>query len=177
MRVIYLGGLADGSTLLRLLGELPGVCASEKSCPWQRGVAERTLWMRPGILGVRFLETGGQGGLWRLDQIDGNRIRHLKARSTAPHDPRLSRQKLPPGWSTSPCPGYYVRVARNSQRERLRCHCRLEKRTPRGVLPEQVPGSICVIHLVRDSPAVAYSWTTKVARPEPSARAGWPHGY
>jgi len=187
VRVIYLGGLGrSGSTLLeRLLGELPGVCASGEIVHlWQRGVAENE---RCGcgleFSACDFWKQVGKEAFGGWDQIDGNRIRHLKdAVDRTRMIPRLSRQKLP-AWLRSDLAeysGYYVRVYRaiasvsgcdaivDSSKHASLAFC-LSK------CPEV---DLRVIHLVRDSRAVAYSWTTKVARPEASApgRDG-PGGY
>ena len=136
---------------------------------------ERTLRMRPGILGAcDFWKQVGKEAFGGWDKIDANRIGHLKdAVDRTRMIPRLSRQKLPARLRSDldEYSGYYVRLYRAiARRERMRRHGRLEQARLAGVLPEQVPEiDLRVIHMVRDSRAVAYSWTTKVARPEASA--------
>ncbi len=146
VRVIYLGGLGrSGSTLLeRLLGELPGVCASGEIVHlWQRGVAENE---RCGcgleFSACDFWKQVGKEAFGGWDKIDASRIGHLKdAVDRTRMIPRLSRQKLPPRLRSdlAEYSGYYVRVYRaHSRRERMRRHRRLEQARLSGVLPEHV---------------------------------------
>ena len=178
VRVIYLGGLGrSGSTLLeRLLGELPGVCASGEIVHlWQRGVAENE---RCGC-GLEFSECDfwkqvGKEAFGGWDKIDASRIGHLKdAVDRTRVIPRLSRQKLPLRLRSDLAEycGYYVRVYR-ALADVSGCDAIVDSSKHASLafcLSTCSEIDLRVIHVVRDSRAVAYSWTTKVARPEASA--------
>jgi hypothetical protein len=176
LRVVYLGGLGrSGSTLLeRLLAELPGVSAlGEVVHMWQRGVVENE---RCGC-GAEF----GACGLWSQvgkaafdgwDKINVQRIAELRASTDRTRFiPRLAAGKLPAKMqpSLTEYTDYYLKVYQavadvtgsdtviDSSKHPSLAFC-LARRRPEVDLR--------VIHLVRDSRAVAYSWTTRVARPD-----------
>ena len=175
VRVVYLGGLGrSGSTLLeRLLGELPGVCASGEIVHlWQRGVAENE---RCGCgLEFRACDFWGRVGKEAFggwDKIDTDRIGHLKdAVDRTRLIPRLSQRTLARRLRADldAYSGYYLRLYRaiasvsgcdtivDSSKHASLAFC----------LSRCQEIDLRVIHMVRDSRAVAYSWTTKVARPE-----------
>jgi hypothetical protein len=178
VRVVYLGGLGrSGSTLLeRLLGELPGVCASGEIVHlWQRGVAENE---RCGCgLEFRACDFWGRVGKEAFggwDKIDTERIGRLKdAVDRTRRIPRLSKRTLPPRLRADldEYSGYYLRLYRaianvsgcdaivDSSKHASLAFCLSRCREI----------DLRVIHMVRDSRAVAHSWTTKVARPEAGA--------
>ena len=180
IRVIYLGGLGrSGSTLLeRLIAELPGVNAlGEVVHLWQRGLADNE---RCGC-GHRF----GDCAFWSLvgkaafggwDHVSVRRVAELKNAVdrtrfipllAGPGVPARMRQCLTEYTS------YYLRAYQavaevtgdvamvDSSKHASLAFC-LSRR------PEI---DLRVVHLVRDSRAVAYSWTKTVARPEASSES------
>ncbi len=177
VRVIYLAGLGrSGSTLLeRLLGELPGVCASGEIVHlWQRGVAENERCGCGLAFGTcDFWSQVGKEAFGGWDKIDTGRIGHLK--DTVDRTrliPRLSQRKLPPQLRADldEYSAYYVRLYR-AIADVSGCDALVDSSKHASLafcLRRSEEIDLRVIHMVRDSRAVAYSWTTKVARPEAS---------
>jgi hypothetical protein len=178
VRVIYLGGLGrSGTTLLeRLLGELPGVCATGEIVHlWERGVAENE---RCGcgleFAACDFWKQVGKEAFGGWDKIDTGRIGHLKdSVDRTRMIPRLSGRALLPARyraELAEYSEYYLRAYRaiagvsgcdalvDSSKHASLAFC----------LSSRPEIDLRVIHVVRDSRAVAYSWTTTVARPEAS---------
>ena len=180
LRVIYLGGLGrSGSTLLeRLIAELPGVNAlGEVVHLWQRGLADNE---RCGC-GHRF----GDCAFWSLvgkaafggwDHVSVGRVAELKnAVDRTRFIPLLAGPGLPARMrqSLTEYTSYYLRAYQavaevtgdvamvDSSKHASLAFC-LSRR------PEI---DLRVVHLVRDSRAVAYSWTKTVARPEASSES------
>lgn len=175
--VIFIGGMTrSGSTLLdRLLGELPGVCCiGELVNTWQRGVAEDN---RCGC-GEPF----GHCPFWRdvlavggLDKTTAQRVGQLRATVDRTRSiPRLLAPSLGDSFEgaldeyLTYCTRLYDAVQAVSGCEAiadssknasfafcLRASRRLDLR---------------VVHVVRDSRAVAHSWTRKKARDEPAGK-------
>ena len=175
VRVLYIGGSArSGSTLLdRILGQLPGFwSAGELVHVWRRGVLENQLCG----CGVPFHECQFWGpvgreafGGWKsldLDEllalqrsVDRNRFIPLML------NPRLS-------------PAYEKRLRQYTQfltrlYEALRTVSGARivvdstKHASYAFLLRQVPVvDMRVVHLVRDSHGVAFSWTKRVQKPE-----------
>ncbi len=191
MRVVYLGGLGrSGSTLLeRLLGEVPGIAAcGEIVHLWQRGVAENE---RCGcgleFAACDFWKQVGKEAFGGWDKLDTSRIGHLK--DTVDRTrliPRLSRKtRLPQRLAVSPqlrsdlaeYAGYYLSLYR-AIADVSGCDALVDSSKHASLafcLSRCEEIDLRVIHVVRDSRAVAYSWTTQVARPE--AGATGPGGY
>lgn len=177
VRVVYLGGLGrSGSTLLeRLLAELPGVCAAgEVVHMWQRGVArnERCGCGQP-FGGCAFWTQVGLQAFGGWEKVNLERVTHLRESVDRTRfipllaGPRLAertRQHL------ADYTDYYLRVYRaigtvsgcqtviDSSKHASLAFC----------LSRRPDMDLRVIHMVRDSRAVAYSWTTRVARPDAS---------
>lgn len=180
MRVVYLGGLGrSGSTLLeRLLGELPGVCAAgEVVHMWQRGIVDNErcgcgepfakcpFWSRVGQEAFGGWQNVSQERVTELrESVDRTRFIPMLA------GPRLAtrtRRQL------AEYTDYYLRVYRaigtvsgsqtviDSSKHASLAFC----------LSRRPDVDLRVIHVVRDSRAVAYSWTTKVARPDASGES------
>ena len=172
--VIYLGGLGrSGSTLLeRLLGELPGVCpAGEVVHLWHRGIlgGERCGCGEP-FPDCPFWHQVGARAFGGWDQVDVERIADLRS--------RVDRTRFVP-LLASP-------VTRASFRQSLDEYVQYYRRVYTAI--GQVSGcqavidsskhaslAFClrdcgvdlrVVHIVRDSRAVAYSWSRATARPE-----------
>lgn len=175
VRVVYLGGLGrSGSTLLeRLLGELPGVCpAGELVHLWQRGITQNE---RCGCLerfgSCDFWTQVGKAAFGGWENVSTDRIGGLRASvDRTRHIPLLARRSLPARLqaAVTDYTSHYLSIYRaiadvsgcqtvvDSSKHASLAFC-LARREEIGLR---------VIHLVRDSRAVAYSWTTKVARPD-----------
>jgi hypothetical protein len=177
-RVIYLGGLGrSGSTLLeRLLGELPGVSAcGEVVHMWQRGIAldERCgcgeqfgacdFWSQVGTVAFGGWHKVSVEGFTRLRQaVDRTRFIPLLASSALPARMRRDLDEY-----TS----YYARVYQ-AIAQVSGCATLVDSSKHASLafcLSRCAEIDLRVVHLVRDSRAVAYSWTTRVERPEASA--------
>jgi sulfotransferase family protein len=179
-RVLYLGGLGrSGTTLLeRLLGELPGaVSLGEVVHLWERCVVDGE---RCGC-GVPFRECPfwaqvGELAFGGWDRVDVERLRSLKqAADRTRYIPALARRELPAELHTrlSAYLDHYTRLYRAVQRASgaevvidsskhaaLAFCLRWAAHAGTGEL------DLRVIHVVRDSRGVAYSWTKQVRRPE-----------
>ena len=174
-RVVYLGGLGrSGTTLLeRLLGELPGVCsAGEVVHLWQRGIVEGERCGCGEPFGdCRFWAKVGQAAFGGWAGVDVRRVAQLQAAvDRTRRIPLLAAPRLQPSVrrAVTEYTGYYARVyaavaevsgcpavvdssKHVSLAFCLRWHPQLDLR---------------VIHVIRDSRAVAYSWAQRVSRPD-----------
>lgn len=174
-RVIYLGGMGrSGSTLAeRLLGELAGVCvAGEVVHLWQRGVASNE---RCGC-GTDFgscefwsAVAGAAFGGW--SKIDTRRIADLRASvDRTRFIPQLARRSVPEAMrhDLTEYTDHYVRLyAAVADVSGCRTVVDSSKHASLAFcLGRRSDIDLRVIHVVRDSRAVAYSWTTVVPRPE-----------
>lgn len=177
VRVIYLGGLGrSGSTLLeRLLGELPGVSAAGEIVHlWQRGVAENE---RCGcgldFSACDFWKQVGKEAFGGWDKIDTGQIGRLKDTVDRTRQiPRLSQRNSRSGFASelAEYSGFYLRVYR-AIADVSGCGALVDSSKHASLafcLSRRQEIDLRVIHVVRDSRAVAYSWTTTVARPEAS---------
>ncbi len=174
-RVLYLGGLGrSGTTLLeRMLAELPGVCSlGEVVHLWRRGLGEDErcgcgepfsrcpFWTQVGEVAF---------GGWAM--VD--RARVLELQSTIDRTRRIPQLAFTSGNSalTRQCAEYadYYRrlyaaaaevsgsaVVVDSSKNSSLAFC---LRQPRRI-------DLRVLHMVRDSRGVAYSWTKRVQRPD-----------
>jgi hypothetical protein len=174
-RIIYLGGLGrSGSTLIeRLLGELPGVCAlGEVVHMWRRGIAlgERCGCGEP-FPGCRFWRQVGEVGFGGWDRVDTCRVTQL--RSAVDRNrfiPLLARPGLRPGFGRGldEYLSYYRRLYA-AVGEVSGCDAVVDssKHASLAFCLRSCPDlDVRVVHVVRDSRAVAHSWTTRVARPD-----------
>jgi hypothetical protein len=177
VRVLFLGGLGrSGTTLLeRMLGQLPGVCPlGEVVHMWQRDLLDDD---RCGC-GTRFSacafwQSVGAEAFGGWDGVDAGRILGLQnAVERTRHIPWLA--------SRAPCCGtgrtaqvgeyaaYYEQVYRAAAAV-SGAHTVVDssKHSALAFCLRHAPGiDLRVIHLVRDSRGVAYSWTKRVHRPE-----------
>ena len=178
VRVIYLGGLGrSGTTLLeRLLGEIPGVCASGEIVHlWQRGIAENE---RCGcgldFADCDFWQQVGKQAFGGWDNLDTGRVGRLRdAVDRTRQIPRLAQRSLrdPMRADLDEYSGYYLRLYR-AITEVSGCGALVDSSKHASLafcLSRREEIDLRVVHMVRDSRAVAYSWTTKVSRPEASA--------
>ena len=178
-RVLYLGGLGrSGSTLIeRLIGELPGVCSvGELVHLWQRGVlaGERCgcgapfhdcpFWRRVGAIAF---------GGWH--DADADRISALRR--------QVDRNRFIPLLATSDGPPAFRRALREYLSVYLRLYDAVAEASGcRIVVDSSKLASLAfclhrsgdldlrVLHVVRDSRAVAYSWMRHVSRPDVAPR-------
>jgi hypothetical protein len=181
-RVIYLGGLGrSGSTLLeRLIGELPGVCsAGEVVHMWQRGIVEGERCGCGQPFGdCEFWCAVGQDAFGGWDAVDVARIAELRASVDRTRAiPVVAASAL---FSAARYPAArgrldeyvanYVRVYESIARV-SGCPTIVDssKHASLAFCLRRQPGlDLRVIHIVRDSRAVAYSWTRQVSRPDSS---------
>lgn len=183
--VLYIGGLGrSGSTLVeRLAGQLPGACAvGELVHLWQRGVTEdERCGCGSAFAECPFWQQAGKTAFGGWDEIDPERVAALRARVDRNRFvPRLAARPAgaelagtgPPGPGPAPAlaeyTSYYTRLyaaiaevsgARlviDSSKHPSLAHC----------LRRQGGVDLRVLHLVRDSRAVAYSWGRAVRRPD-----------
>jgi hypothetical protein len=178
VRVLYLAGLGrSGSTLLeRLLGELPGACpAGEVVHLWQRGIrdGERCGCGQP-FPECPFWQKVGASAFGGWDHVDVDRVARLRARvDRARFLPVLSAQTLRRRFLPllDEYVSYYARtysaiaevsgssVVIDSSKHASLAFC----------LSSSPALDLRVVHVVRDSRAVAYSWSKVVQRPEGAA--------
>jgi hypothetical protein len=173
--VAYIGGSGrSGSTLLdRILGQIEGFCAvGELVHLWERGVVNNQLCG----CGARFrtcpfwLEVGEEAfGGW--DGVDAREVMALAR--------RVDRHRFIPLMVVPALSGSFRRAATaygDAQRRLYRAirrvsGCRVivdsSKEVPHAILLSRLEDvRISVVHLVRDSRGVAYSWRKRVVRPE-----------
>jgi len=171
VRVLFLGGLGrSGSTLLeRLLGQLPGVCSlGEIVHLWQRDLRDdERCGCGDRFSGCGFWQKVGVEAFGGWDAVDPQRVLDLKAAvERTRHIPRLALGPKPAGLAEYA--SYYSRVYRaaatvsgatavvDSSKHSALAYC----------LRHAPDIDLRVIHVVRDSRGVAYSWTKRVPRPE-----------
>jgi hypothetical protein len=175
VRVLFLGGLGrSGTTLLeRLLGEVPGVCPlGEVVHLWERDVAgdERCACGRR-FSGCAFWRGVGQRAFGGWEHVDVGRV--LALRDTVErtrHIPRLTGSRLPVAKRAlvEEYAGHYARVYEAAAAESgATVLVDSSKHASLAYCLRFAPGvDLRVVHVVRDSRGVAYSWTKRVSRPE-----------
>ena len=191
-RVVYLGGLGrSGTTLLeRLLGELPGVCSvGEVVHLWQRGIAEaERCGCGEPVPGCPFWRKVGEIAFGGWDQVDTRRVaelRHAVDRNRC--IPRLAAPALNPSFRRllDEYTGHYVRLYAGIS-DASSCPVVVDSSKHASLafcLRRRAELDLRVVHVVRDSRAVAFSWTRRVSRPEsasdpfmltyPPAKTAW----
>jgi hypothetical protein len=184
VRVVYLGGLGrSGTTLLeRLLGELPGVCASGEIVHlWQRGLAaNERCGCGLDFADCDFWQQVGKRAFGGWDKVDTGRIGALRdAVDRTRQILRLSQRSLPGPMRADldEYSGYYLRLYR-AIADVSGCAALVDSSKHASLafcLSRREEIDLRVVHMVRDSRAVAYSWTTKVARPEADASGPGSH--
>ena len=189
VQVLYLGGLGrSGTTLLeRLLGELPGaVSLGEVVHLWERGIVdgERCGCGEP-FHDCPFWNEVGKAAFGGWDQVDIERLRALRATvDRTRYIPVLAGRRLPTATRArlDAYVSYYLRLYRavaevsgarllidSSKQSSLAFCLRWAAATSASPIGEAGPIDLRVLHVVRDSRGVAYSWTKKVRRPEATA--------
>jgi hypothetical protein len=175
VRVVYIGGCGrSGSTLLdRMLGELPRVCSvGELRFIWQRGLVEnqRCGCGKP-FRDCPFWRAVGDEAFGGWDTLDASEMAALE-RATDRHRyiPFLIAPWLWPGYRRRLT--HYTRVLAQLYRGINRATgggliVDSTKDPPFAFLLRHVPGiDLRVVHLVRDSRGVAFSWTKRIRKPE-----------
>ncbi len=174
-KVIYLGGMGrSGSTLIeRLLGELPGVCiAGEVVHLWERGVvANERCGCGTEFRSCEFWSRVGDSAFGGWSNLDVQRIAELRASvDRTRFIPLLARRSPAAGLrrDLGEYTGYYQRLYQalatvsgcgtvvDSSKHASLAFC----------LSQRAELDLRVVHVVRDSRAVAHSWTRQVRRPE-----------
>jgi hypothetical protein len=186
VRILYIGGCGrSGSTLLdRMLGELPGfVSTGEVRFIWERGLVENRLCgCGEPFHECPFWRSVGEeafGGWNALDADDlvaldrsVNRHRYLPL-LVAPRLSRSFERRL----------ARYVEIlgrlyAAINRVSGGACVVDSTKDPPFAFLLRRVPTlNLRIVHLVRDSRGVAFSWTKKVRRPEDGDIPRFMHTY
>lgn len=172
--VCFIGGFGrSGSTLLeRLIGELPDVCAlGEVVHLWHRGVRNDEL-CGCGVPFSKcdFWQPVGEVAFGGWDRIDLDRIAHLTA--------TVDRMRSIPA-STRGRSGSFGAKAREYAEFYERLYSAAREVSGAQLVTDSSKNAstayalnlgghldMRIVHLVRDSRGVAYSWTKEVARPE-----------
>jgi hypothetical protein len=180
IRVLYLGGMGrSGSTLAeRLLGELPGVCvAGEVVHLWQRGVTDNERCGCGADFGrCEFWSAVAESAFGGWSSIDVRRVADLRASvDRTRFIPRLARRSMADGLQRdlAEYTDYYVRLYQ-AVAEVSGCRTIVDSSKHASLafcLSRRADVDLRVVHVVRDSRAVAYSWTTLVPRPEAGGRS------
>ena len=177
-RVLYLGGLGrSGTTVLeRVLGELPGTCSvGELVHLWQRGVLDdETCGCGEPFSRCPFWTEVGRRAFGGWDRDQAARMEELRA--------RVDRTRFIPKLIAPRLMGRQRADLREYVGTFLRLHRAISEASGGAVVIDSSkhsslayclrtePGiDLRVVHVVRDSRGVAYSWTKEVRRPEATA--------
>ncbi|GII24162.1 sulfotransferase family protein [Planosporangium mesophilum] len=171
VRVLFLGGLGrSGTTLLeRLLGELPGVCPlGEVVHLWDRDIrdGERCGCDKP-FHDCTFWRGVGEEAFGGWHNVDVDRILALRRSvERTRHVPRLAAGAVT--CDLVEYANYYARLYRAAaEMSGARVLVDSSKHAALAYCLRQAAGiDLRVVHMVRDSRGVAYSWTKRVSRPE-----------
>jgi hypothetical protein len=175
MKVLYIGGFGrSGSTLVeRILGQLPGFCSSgEVVFLWQRGLIDGQLCgCGTPVPECDFWSRVGKTAFGGWDQIDAHEMLALQKRvDRNRYIPSMVAPKLRPAAQADM--DRYTEVLSKLYRaigevSGARVVIDASKHASTAFLLRRVPGiDLRVVHLVRDSRGVAYSWTKEVKKPE-----------
>jgi hypothetical protein len=177
-RVLYLGGLGrSGTTVLeRVLGELPGTCSvGELVHLWQRGVLDdETCGCGEPFSRCPFWTEVGRRAFGGWDRALAARMEELR--------PRVDRTRFIPRLAAPRLLGRHRAELREYVGTFLRLYRAISEASGGAVVIDSSkhsslafclrtePGlDLRVVHVVRDSRGVAYSWTKEVRRPEATA--------
>lgn len=175
IRVVYLGGQGrSGSTLLeRALAELPGVVGvGEMVHLWDRGLRDDQLCgCGQAFHSCAFWQAVGEAafGGWRtVDAAEAVGLRYAVDRNR--YLPLLARPGLSPRYRDRHA-RYVERLARLyraiAEVSGSRVIIDSSKHASYAMTLSRVPGlDLRLLHVVRDSRAVAHAWSKEVARPE-----------
>ncbi len=174
-KVLYIGGFGrSGSTLVeRILGQLPGFCSSgEVVFLWQRGLIDGQLCgCGTPVPECDFWSRVGKTAFGGWDQIDPHEMLALQKRvDRNRYIPSMVAPKLRPAAQadldryTDVLSKLYRAIGEAAG---ARVVIDASKHASTAFLLRRVPGiDLRVVHLVRDSRGVAYSWTKEVKKPE-----------
>ena len=172
--VLYIGGLGrSGSTLLeRCVGQVDRrrLRRRARAPVGARPARRRAVRVRQPVLRVHVLAACRQERVRRLGQ--GRRRRRARAQGVRRPDPVRRRLLRAPTTGVRPRAAPLRRPAHPAVRRRARGlrrrgGGRLQQARVDRAGAAAAPGiDLRVVHVVRDSPAVAYSWTKRVPRPE-----------
>ena len=176
LKVIFIGGSGrSGSTLLDLiLGQIEGFFSlGEMYHIWERSFIENQLCgCGKPFKSCDFWRAVVEEAFGELDRVDGKAILKLQ-RSVARirHTPQLAFPKLRSQRFHSALSEYVEILERLYRAIAKTSGCKVlidsSKAPPHGfILKEMSNVDLYIIHLVRDSRAVAYSWQRKKRRPE-----------
>jgi hypothetical protein len=174
-KVLYIGGFGrSGSTLVeRILGQLPGFCSSgEVVFIWQRGLIDGQLCgCGVPVPECEFWSRVGKTAFGGWDQIDAHEMLALQKRiDRNRYIPSMVAPRLRPAAAADMA--RYTDVLSKLYRAigevaGARVVIDASKHASTAYLLRRVPGiDLRVVHLVRDSRGVAYSWTKEVKKPE-----------
>lgn len=173
--VLFVGGIGrSGSTLLdRMLGGMPEVCAiGEVVHLWERGLAQGEKCGCGQPFGrCDFWRTVGELAFGGWDAVDVERVRELSARvDRTRFVPQLALPRLPKALrrDLTEYADYYARIYRAVQAV-SGCTVVVDSSKHASlafVLRWATDVDLRVLHLVRDSRGVAYSWAKHVRRPD-----------
>jgi hypothetical protein len=178
VRVLFVGGLGrSGTTLLeRILGELPTVCPlGEVVHLWQRDLRnDERCGCGNRFSRCDFWQAVGEHAFGGWQRVDVPRVLALRdAVERTRHIPLLAAARLPARYRALVCEyaDYYAAVYRGAAKvSGARVLIDSSKHSALAYCLRWSSGmDLRVIHMVRDSRGVAYSWTKTVTRPE-SAR-------
>ncbi|MEU3457131.1 sulfotransferase [Micromonospora sp. NPDC006766] len=174
-RVLFVGGLGrSGSTLLELLlAQSADVCAlGEVVHLWERALgADERCGCGERFTGCLFWQRVGEhafGGWSAVDRIEMLALKRRVDRTR--HIPRLAKSSLPPEQlaDVRAYASHYTRIYRAALAvSGARIVVDSSKHASLAFALRWADGLVLrVLHLVRDSRAVAYSWGKQVRRPE-----------
>jgi hypothetical protein len=174
-KVLYIGGFGrSGSTLVeRILGQLPGFCSSgEVVFIWQRGLIDGQLCgCGVPVPECEFWSRVGKTAFGGWDQIDAHEMLALQKRiDRNRYIPSMAAPRLRPQ-ARADFERYTDVLSRLyrgiGEVAGARVVIDASKHASTAFLLRRVPGiDLRVVHLVRDSRGVAYSWTKEVLKPE-----------
>jgi len=175
VRVLYVGGIGrSGSTLIeRLIGQLPGACpVGELVYLYERGIdwGERCGCGQP-FHECLFWRQVGKAGFGGWDEVDARRIGALRFRvDRNRYIPALAGRVLRPArrQALDEYTSYYARLY-GAIRDVSGCHLVVDSSKHPSLahcLRWRNDIDLRVLHLIRDSRAVAYSWSSRVRRPD-----------
>jgi hypothetical protein len=175
-KVVYIGGVGrSGSTLLgRILGEAPNaVCVGETRYIWARGVRDNVeCGCGKAFRECPFWDAVGMDAFGGWDQIQSELVAELDRAMTWPHTiPAYVATQLPRNVArrTNAYISYlatlYAAISRISKATTI---IDTSKAPGFANLLQCIPGGdLRIVHLVRDSRAVAYSWNRRKRLPSP----------
>ncbi len=179
--VLYLGGLGrSGSTLLeRSIAQVEGLaCVGEVVHLWERGLRDDELCgCGTAFSQCSFWQRVGKSAFGGWDRVDVEQVLRLKSSvDRKRYAPRLLRAR---GHIDEPGHGDFGRRLRRYGDLLTRLYSAVlevsgaevvvdaSKHASTALVLAATPGiDLKLLHVVRDSPAVAYSWTKEIARPE-----------